>query len=399
MFFNRTFHPDEANQAFTTGKLLETNTYKYDPADHHGPVLYYAATPIQKFVGATSTSDMDGNALRATPFIFAVITLLLGFLAITKTVKKFGFIPALFFVITLATAPIFAFFSSFFIQEILFGAFIFLMIFSAVCYANSMRGTDPIKVYPNKQAGRFSMLFGIGAGFAFATKETSCIAFLAFAISGIIVLRPQGIAKHWNTTHFLLALFSGLLTAILFFSSFGTHFQGVYDAFIAMPANYFNRAAGDASSDGAAAHVHEWWWYLKLLFVPEFANKSLTIPNLSTFPWPLPLQRALSSGWRFTELPILILALIPLFIPCTTKQPSGDRPLSIIIKWHKFFTLFTIIQLIVYSAIPYKTPWCMLTIVEGLSLSAALALYILFLRFSFKRGQTLLTQGTDPIKS
>ena len=49
--FNRTFHPDEANQAFTTGRLLETGVYRYDPKDHHGPTLYYAAAAVQKAAG------------------------------------------------------------------------------------------------------------------------------------------------------------------------------------------------------------------------------------------------------------------------------------------------------------------------------------------------------------
>ncbi len=379
MFFNRTFHPDEANQAFTTGKLLETHTYHYNPADHHGPVLYYAAAPIQKFAGAASISDLDGNALRATPMSFSLLTILLGFITIMKIAKKGIFPWALFFVFFLLTTPIFAFFSSFFIQETLFGAFLFLMFLATVLYVNAVKKTSSCKM-----PKLYSILFGIGAGLAFATKETSCIAFLAFAVSGIIVLKPKGIAKHWNTTHFLFALFSGLLTSVLFFSSFGTHFQGVYDAFITMPANYFNRAAGDASSDGAAAHIHEWWWYLKLLFTPELANRSLTIQNLTTIPWPLPLQRALTSGWRFTELPLLICALLPLFLSFNIRRQLAhmkDTSLLDSVKWHKFFLLFTLIQLIIYSMIPYKTPWCMLTVVESLVLSAALSFHVVFSLF------------------
>ena len=49
--FARTFHPDEANQAFTTGHLLETGRYEYRPDDHHGPTLYYAAAALQKAAG------------------------------------------------------------------------------------------------------------------------------------------------------------------------------------------------------------------------------------------------------------------------------------------------------------------------------------------------------------
>ena len=82
MIFDRTFHPDEANQAFTTGRLIETGVYRYDPKDHHGPTLYYAAAAIQKAAGNNSTATIDGTLLRCTPLLFAVLALLFSFLAL-----------------------------------------------------------------------------------------------------------------------------------------------------------------------------------------------------------------------------------------------------------------------------------------------------------------------------
>ena len=82
--FNRTFHPDEANQAFTTGRLLETGVYKYDPKDHHGPTLYYAAAAVQKAAGNNSTATLDGTLLRCTPLLFAVIALGFCFLGLCR---------------------------------------------------------------------------------------------------------------------------------------------------------------------------------------------------------------------------------------------------------------------------------------------------------------------------
>ena len=41
----RPMHHDEANQAVKFGGLLETGQYHYDPADHHGPTLYYLTLP------------------------------------------------------------------------------------------------------------------------------------------------------------------------------------------------------------------------------------------------------------------------------------------------------------------------------------------------------------------
>ena len=75
MVFDRTFHPDEANQAFTTGRLLETGQYAYQPQDHHGPTLYYAAAALQRAAGHADTASLDGTLLRCTPLVFASLAL------------------------------------------------------------------------------------------------------------------------------------------------------------------------------------------------------------------------------------------------------------------------------------------------------------------------------------
>ena len=42
----RPMHADEANQAVKLGELIEAGEYAFDPRDHHGPTLYYAALPV-----------------------------------------------------------------------------------------------------------------------------------------------------------------------------------------------------------------------------------------------------------------------------------------------------------------------------------------------------------------
>ena len=48
----RPMHGDEANQAVRTGLLWETGVYRYDPAEHHGPSLYYLTLPALWLSGA-----------------------------------------------------------------------------------------------------------------------------------------------------------------------------------------------------------------------------------------------------------------------------------------------------------------------------------------------------------
>ena len=141
-FFARTFHPDEANQAFTAGRLLETGRYEYRPDDHHGPTLYYAAAAIQKAAGHNTLATLDGTLLRCTPLLFAVLALVFGFHAVRKLLKptmgKLGswLVPGLF-ALLLGTSPIFAFFATDFIQEMLLACFTLMMFWAGVGYVHA----------------------------------------------------------------------------------------------------------------------------------------------------------------------------------------------------------------------------------------------------------------------
>ena len=308
--FARTFHPDEANQAFTTGRLLETGQYAYRPDDHHGPTLYYAAAALQKAAGHDTLATMDGTLLRCTPLLFAVLALVFGFLAVRKVAKptmgKLGgwLVPALF-ALLLGTSPLFVFFATDFIQEMLLACFTLMTFWAGVGYVRPGKRWKP---------ETWALLFGIAAGLAFATKETSLLAFAAAGLAAIPLAWRFRKDMRFETRDAVLALAGFALTAILFFSSFAANWQGVYNAFIAAPLSYVHRAAGDVASAGAADHVHPWWQYLKWLF---------------------------ASDWKFSALPIAALFLV------TFKRRS-------------FVHIYGIILLVLYSLIPYKTPWCAL---------------------------------------
>jgi len=307
---SRTFHPDEANQAYTTGKLLETGTYVYDPSDHHGPTLYYAAAPLQKLFGHDSFASLDGTLLRVTPLLFALLALGLSLRAVYRLAGKRLF-PVCATALLLVTAPICIFFATDFIQEMLLAAFSAGLLWSAVA--------------------RRPWWFGLFAGLAFATKETSVLTFAAATLAYLAVDRRRP-----DPNKVILALLVALLTAITLYSAFFTHWTGVYNAFIAAPLAYLGRAAGNAAaSTGAAWHVHPWHYHLQVLFAP--------------------------STWTFSMLPPLLL-----LIPCAWRYRK-NRPLA-------FLTCHTLFLLLFYSALPYKTPWCMLQVAVPLLLATALAL-------------------------
>ena len=372
--FDRTFHPDEANQAFTTGRLLETGTYRYDPQDHHGPTLYYAAATLQKAAGHDATATLDGTLLRCTPLLFAVLALVFGCLTIKKLTGRLWL--GLLFALLLGISPIFVFFATDFIQEMLLAAFTMMMLWAATNYLlyttpspltphPSPSHPSPSHPTPSRRLNRptWALLFGIAAGLAFATKETALLTFAAAALAAFVThlvqkhspLNPQpstlnpdpsSLTPHLSS---FLVLASFLLTATLFYSSFGDNWQGVYNAFIAAPLSYLHRAAGDAVSQGAAAHIHPWWQYFKWLFGDGG------------------LPAVLIVGGPFLGFGVL-----------TIENARKNTPPHIR-GFFTFITLYAIILTTLYSAIPYKTPWCALQLHIPLLLSALIGL-VLFTR-------------------
>ena len=351
---NRTFHPDEANQAFTTGRLLETGTYCYNPQDHHGPTLYYAAATLQKAAGHNSTATLDPTLLRCTPLLFAVLALVFGALAVRKITGHIG--HGLLFALLLGTSPLFVFFATDFIQEMLLTAFTMMMLWAGVGYRHSSHplitnhqplatSHQPLTTKKIKP-GTWAILFGIAAGLAFATKETAVLTFAAAAIAAL----PFACRKelHVKARDAVLAFMGFVLTSILLYSSFASNWQGVYNAFIAAPLSYIHRAAGSAVSQGAAAHVHPWWQYFKWLFD---GNEGLFVVIVA--------------------LPMGLLALLAK--DSRPFVPPSYRTTFI------FASIYSAALVALYSMIPYKTPWCALQILPGLVLVVTLGA-LLFIR-------------------
>lgn len=340
----RTFHPDEANQAFTTGRLLETGRYEYRPDDHHGPTLYYAAAALQKAAGHGTLASMDGALLRCTPLLFAVLALVLGFLSVRKLVKPAmgtlgGWLVPGIFTLLLGTSPVFLFFATDFIQEMLLACFTMAMFCAGVGYTRPGKRWKP---------GTWALLFGIAAGLAFATKETSLLAFAAAGLAGIPLAWRCRNDMRCEARDAVLALAGFALTAILFFSSFASNWQGVYNAFVAAPLSYLGRAAGSAASAGAADHVHPWWQYLHWLFADDYGTLAFFVLCGNGF------------------------GLFARFAWLAIRPDVRERSDPALLRAFLFALGYAVLLLAFYSLIPYKTPWCALQMHSALMLAAIL---------------------------
>ena len=366
--FARTFHPDEANQAFTVGRLLETGHYTYTPDDHHGPTLYYAAAPLQKLFGHDTKATLDGTLLRATPLTFAVLALVLlahAFYRLLRAgtpgaARPVAALGALMLAALLGTSPFFVFYATDFIQEMLLVSFTSGAFWALVHYfLHPAPGTRQAE---RLSAGTWALLFGVFAGLACATKETWVLAAAAAAAAGgLIAFRTR--PRRPPARHILLAFGGFAATAVLFYSSFGQDFSGVWHAFISAPGHYLGRAAGHvAASTGADWHVHPWWQHLQWLVCGN-------PPQPYTRGWGWSIDPGFGNHIVLVQL---LFVCAPIIVFGVLKRRSHlPRPL---LCAGLFLALYTAFLTLFYSVLPYKTPWCTLQLLVPLLMTYAFSL-------------------------
>ena len=324
----RPMHADEANQAVKLGQLLDTGDYAFDPADHHGPTLYFLAVPLAWLRGETSLATLTETTVRLLPALagtFAV--LLLSALASPapngsaapppRNSRLFPFTAAIF----LTVAPPAVYYSRYFIQETLLLAFTL----ATFLFAQRWWRTPHL---------RWALLTGVSAGLMQATKASAPL----FLFAGILAALPF-VFRHPQSTvnltvlprHLPAALVAALFVAALFYSSFFTHLAGLRDA-VATYTHATSRAVTDSG------HEKPFTYYFQLLAFHR------------------------SGGLTFHQIPFLVLATLGAVL---AFRRSTSSPL---LRWS---LLYTFLVALVLSFTPYKTPWHVIHLIPGLALLAA----------------------------
>jgi hypothetical protein len=176
-----------------------------------------------------------------------------------------------------------------------------------------------------------------------ATKETAPLAvgsmLLALALTRLVDgLRGEAVSPLRSVVRARdvgLALLAAGLVSSAFFSSFLAHPPGVVDSVRAYGI-YVDRARA------ASWHFHPWDYYLRLL---------IHFPAAGTPVW--------------TEGLIVVLAAVGGAAGWVAGGvPGADARVL------RFLGFYTLLMLVVYSAVPYKTPWCLLGILHGMILLA-----------------------------
>jgi uncharacterized protein (TIGR03663 family) len=329
----RPMHADEAVHADKLGTLLEGGGYAYDPADYHGPTLYYLTLVPAWLQGARRYAEIDEVTLRSVPA--AIGTALVAAHGATR--PFLGLPGALAAALLVAISPAMVYYSRYYIHETLLVAWSFLALLAVCRYLQCPRAA-------------WALVAGCAAGLMLATKETAPVALVSM-LAGLAAVafaerRRAGAAAPGLGTirarDALVALAAAAAVAALLFSSFLSHPAGVRDAVRAY-AYYLERATA------AAWHVHPWHYYLGLL---------VHSPARGTPFW--------------TEGLILGLAAIG-GVAAWTGRTAPDADPRIL----RVLAVYTLLMLVVYSAIPYKTPWCLIGFLHGMILLAGIGAVVL----------------------
>ncbi len=326
----RPMHTDEAVHAYKFDEFWKTGDYVYDPFEYHGPTLYYFTWPIMWLNGGATYAEASETNFRLAPALFGIgLILLLPLIA-----DGLGRIATVVAGLIIAVSPAMTFFSRYYIQEPLLTFFEFAMIACGWRYVRSRKAV-------------WACLAGVSIGLMHASKETCLISWAAAALAVACVTfsqrrrtrspvsMPNGHGRSsWIGSLGGVALIA-ILVSVMCFSTFFQNWQGPVDS-LRTYQTYFHRAGTEG------LHIQPWYYFLKIFSFEKYGR-----------------------GPVWTELFVISLAAVggvAAFGRGGAKGPSKSLA--------RFLTIYALFQFIVYSAIRYKTPWCMLQFFHPLCLLA-----------------------------
>ena len=311
----RPLHHDEGVNWVLLRLLHDHGKYLYDPRNYHGPTLYYLTLPILSFLG-----DME-LALRGGLAIAGVATL-----ALLWSLRPWlGAVGTPVAALLAAVSPGLVYFSRDFIHETLFGLFTVCVVASVCRYAANRRSWD-------------LMMAGAAMGLLCATKETAVVVVAVVLGAGAVSIlcgtddRRVAVSR-WRGAlpalrgacptagHLLLAIGSFVVVVLVFYSGFSARWEGVIDA--ARSPFLWMRA-------GLSEQTRAWHYYLGILLK--------------------------------LELPLLLGGVL-----------GGIVALRRRTRFDLFVAAWAAGMGLVYSSIPYKMPWLIVSILLPLSILSGLA--------------------------
>ena len=383
-------HHDEGVNGFFLTTLFREGVYKYDPANYHGPDLYYFALAAAKIFGLNTYS------IRGSVAIFGVLTVVAVFF-LKDHLGKTGSLAAALLV---ALSPGMVYISRYFIHEIAFVFFSFGIVLGVLFFIEKRRaGAVAMAAMTLLLLVCFlPTVLNLANVVAPDGGNTQWLARLGlFAVESVLVFLIMRMIAAWNGGAPVYLLLAAASAALLFatketaFITVGTLaaavvsvwlWRKIYRGFVGKPAaedceptaltwTVFRQRLG-SSSDVILITVAAvcLFAFVGILFFssfftyPEGIGKAFEAYAL----WTKTGSKDHTQNGTFAyvrwlgkiELPIMILAVVGFVIALV----KANRRFALFVGFWAF-GLFA-----AYTIIPYKTPWLALSFLLPMCLVA-----------------------------
>lgn len=312
----RPLHNDEAVNAIKFQTLLENGEFTYNPVEYHGLTLYYFTLLPAFLFGQSYITEVNELTLRSVTIFFGILFLL--FIYFLR--NEIDIIALITIVLLALFSPTINYYNRYYIHESIFAASSFILLTSFYKYSI-------------KFSYKWLILSGLSAGIVYSTKETSVIVFAGFLLS---IILTKTFSFNLKSISIFLSIF--VFTSLLFYTSFFSNIEGINNSFKTFFL-YLSKATSNAE------HIHPWYYYLKFLFFNNYNHQ----PSF--------------------EILIMLLGIVGIIY--SVKSNSSNT-------FAKIISIFTISILFIYSLIPYKTPWNMLTFWYGFIILAGFGFYWIY---------------------
>jgi uncharacterized protein (TIGR03663 family) len=336
-------HHDEGVNGNFLVRLVREGAYNYDPANYHGPTLYYfsAIIPwITKLLFGNTARDNYGLTtftIRLVPVVFGLATIGLVFLLR----RRLGTIAALAAGLMLAVSPGAVYLSRYFIHETLFVFFTLGIVVAAIRFYDER---NPAYLIPGAAS----------AALLFATKETAMISV------GVLVI---ALVSTWA---YMWLLRAAGVTSTPKRSKGSKGLSALIDQMGGMPRLYAN--LGLALIVFVALYV--------LFYTSFFTNSKGFTDSLQTFAiWSKTGKEAHVHPPTTYLLWLLRQESTLLFIGALGAAITVLRPKN---AFALFCALWAFGLIAAYSLISYKTPWLVLNFIVPLAIVAGYALQAIY---------------------
>jgi uncharacterized protein (TIGR03663 family) len=323
MLGDKPAHFDEGVNGWFLDRMFEKFAYNYDPENYHGPLHFYLAIPFVAALGSTEV------ALRLLPVLFSVGTVWL----LLRFHPLIGTMPSIIAAAIFAVSPGAMFYGRYGIHEAELAFFVTLFGLSAMMLWST-------------GSGKWLLLLVASVAGAVATKETFFMNMLPLPMAAACVWAlsrltaqsgwalPPRVSGSWSWLFMGSIVVSALVFLEILYSGFGDY-EG-------WGLSKFAQSYGEWSKTAEAGAGH---------IKPYFDL------------WGTPLNYYWVYLLWLYEWPVLIgvVMVVPFW-----RSVGG---------WARVVAVWGFGALLAYSLVPYKTPWCILSMLPPLCLAAGSGLW------------------------